>query len=120
MNVCKNRKKREGATEGSVKQKAARAACLGMICAAVSLTGPVTAFAANANANAVLAPLNNLKTLLTSVVAAIGVIVIVKNIMEVSSAIQNQDTAGITSALKGLAGGILMAFVGTVLTILGV
>lgn len=120
MNVFNNLKKTNGIAEERWRRKAGRAACLGMAVAAACVSGPVTVSAAAANSNTVLAPLNNLKTLLTSIVAAIGAIVIVKNIMELSSAIQNQDTAGITSALKGLAGGILMAFVGTVLTILGV
>ncbi len=104
-----------------MKQSAEKAVSAVMICTAVSVLDNIPVSAApSETTDAVLAPLNNLKTLLTSIVAAIGVIVMVKNIMEISSALQNQDSAGVTSGLKGLAGGAMMAAIGTVLTILGV
>ena len=62
----------------------------------------------------------NLKDLVINVVTGIGVIIIVKNVMEFASAYQQQDSSSMNSGLKGIVGGLMMAFVGTVLTILGV
>lgn len=103
-----------------LKRNIDKIVCAVMVCAVSSVSDDIQVSAATANADAVLTPLNNLKTLLTSVVAAIGVIVIIKNVMEIASALQNQDSAGVASGLKGFAGGVLMAAIGTVLTILGV
>ena len=64
--------------------------------------------------------LNNLKSLVLSVVAVIGIIMVVKNVMEFSSAYQQQDSSGMNSALKGIVGGLMMAFVGAILGLLGV
>lgn len=64
--------------------------------------------------------LNNLKSLVLSVVAVIGIIMVVKNVMEFASAYQQQDSSGMNSALKGIVGGLMMAFVGAVLGLLGV
>lgn len=68
----------------------------------------------------IIKPINNLKTLLTDVVGAIGAVIIVKNIFELASAIQQNDTASTAAALKGLAGGFLMASISAVLKFLGV
>lgn len=64
--------------------------------------------------------INNLKNLVVSAVAAIGGIVLVKNVMEFASAYQQQDSSGMNSALKGIVGGLMMVCVGAVLTVLGV
>lgn len=71
-------------------------------------------------ASQITAGLNNLKDLVITVVAGIGVIMVAKNVLEFASAYQQQDSSGMNSALKGIVGGLMMAFVGAVLTILGV
>lgn len=53
--------------------------------------------------------INVIKALFIAIVGGIGAIVIIKNGMELGNAIQNTDSAGISSALKGLAGGGIMA-----------
>lgn len=71
-------------------------------------------------ADQITSGINNLKTLVVSAVAAIGGIVLVKNVMEFASAYQQQDSSGMNSALKGIVGGLMMVCVGAVLTVLGV
>ncbi len=78
------------------------------------MTSPVYA------AGQITSGLTNLKDLVINVVTGIGVIIIVKNVMEFASAYQQQDSSSMNSGLKGIVGGLMMAFVGTVLTILGV
>ncbi len=70
--------------------------------------------------NQITSGLNNLKDLVLTVVAVIGIIMVAKNVMEFASAYQQQDSSGMNSALKGIVGGLMMAFVGAVLTLLGV
>ena len=80
-----------------------------------------TVFAMNtaafaAGTEAVTKPLENLKTL---VIAAVGVIILAKNVMEFAQAYQQQDSSTMNSALKGIVAGIMMAGISTVLTFLG-
>lgn len=69
--------------------------------------------------NDILAPLENLKILLTAIVAGIGYILAIKNGLELFTSWQNADQHGMTQALKGLVGGIILAAIGTVMTFLG-
>ncbi len=73
----------------------------------------------NVDTSAITQPINNLATLFTAIIAAIGVIVLAKGIFEVASAYNQQDTAGVSQGLKGIVSGLLMAFIGTVITIMG-
>ena len=94
-----------------------------------SLAVNVVAFAAAADdddkkssggdVSAITKPLDNLKILLIAVVGAIGVIILVKNVMEFAQAYQGQDSSGMSSALKGIVAGLMMAGISTVLGILG-
>ena len=92
-----------------------------------SLAMNVVAFAADdddkkssgGDVSAITKPLDNLKLLLIAVVGAIGVIILVKNVMEFAQAYQGQDSSGMSSALKGIVAGIMMAGISTVLGILG-
>lgn len=92
-----------------------------------SLAMNVVAFAADdddkkssgGDISAITKPLDNLKLLLIAVVGAIGVIILVKNIMEMAQAYQGQDSSGMSSALKGIVAGLMMAGISTVLAILG-
>lgn len=63
--------------------------------------------------------LDALKTGLFSIIAGVGIILIGKNIMELSTAFQQQDSASMNNAIKGLIAGGLMAAVGTIVTALG-
>ena len=64
-------------------------------------------------------PLQSLKTLVISIIGAIGVIIIAKNVMEFAQAYQSTDTATMNSALKGIVAGVMMAGISTILTFLG-
>lgn len=89
---------------------------------AASVTGVMlmtsTCFAA-ADTSAVTQPLENLKTLVVAVIGAVGVIILAKNVMEFAQAYQQQDSSTMNSALKGIAAGVMMAGISTVLTFLG-
>lgn len=75
--------------------------------------------AAATGTQAIIQPLDNLKTLVLSIIGAIGIIILAKNVMEFAQAYQGQDSATMNSALKGIVAGIMMAGISTVLTFLG-
>lgn len=78
---------------------------------------PMTAFAAGGQS--ITQPLENLKTLVLSVIGAIGIIILAKNVMEFAQAYQQQDSSTMNSALKGIVAGVMMAGISTVLSFLG-
>lgn len=87
---------------------------------------PIQVFAATggatggtADASAITAPLDSLKTLVIAVIGAVGIIILAKNVMEFAQAYQQQDSSTMNSALKGIVAGIMMAGISTVLTFLG-
>ena len=67
-----------------------------------------------------LNPLRNLITLLLSAVTLVGIVIIIKNIAEFSTAWKSNDESGTSSAIKGFVGGLLMAGIGGLLTFLGI
>ena len=67
----------------------------------------------------VTAPLENLKSLVISIIGAVGVIILAKNVMEFAQAYQQQDSSTMNSALKGIVAGIMMAGISSVLSFLG-
>lgn len=69
--------------------------------------------------SAVTQPLESLKTLVISIIGAIGVIILAKNVMEFAQAYQQQDSSSMNSALKGIVAGLMMAGISTVLSFLG-
>ena len=69
--------------------------------------------------SSVTKPLDSLKTLLLSVIGAVGVIILAENVMEFAQAYQHNDSATMNSALKGIAGGAMMAGITSVLGVLG-
>lgn len=71
-------------------------------------------------AESVTAPLNNLKTLVLSIIAAVGVIILAKNVMEFAQAYQQQDSSTMNSAIKGIVAGLIMAAISSVLAFLGI
>lgn len=73
----------------------------------------------NAGTTAITQPLENLKTLVISVIGAVGVIILAKNVMEFAQAYQQQDSSTMNSALKGIVAGVMMAGISSVLTFLG-
>ncbi len=64
--------------------------------------------------------LTSLKTLFTGIVSMIGAVVLVKNIMDFANAFQQRDQAAMTDGLRGIVAGLLMTFVGGILTLLGI
>ena len=71
------------------------------------------------NTTAITQPLENLKTLVLAVIAAVGVIILAKNVMDFAQAYQQQDSATMNAALKGIVAGIMMAGISAVLAFLG-
>lgn len=69
--------------------------------------------------DSVTQPLTNLKTLVISIIGAVGVIILAKNVMEFAQAYQQQDSSTMNSALKGIVAGVMMAGISSVLTFLG-
>ena len=69
-----------------------------------------------------LEPVVILKTvagIFMSIIALIGYIIVGKSLMEISTAMQQNDNAGLSAGLKGLAGGGLMAGVSTLMVLFG-
>lgn len=82
----------------------------------------VTAFATTTGGNdisAIIEPLDLLKGLIISIVASVGVIILVKNILEFAVAFQQNDSHTMVTALKGIVAGLMMAGVSVVLAFLG-
>lgn len=80
---------------------------------------PTTCFAAGTGTAAITQPLENLKTLMIAIIGAVGVIILAKNVMEFAQAYQQQDSATMNSALKGIVAGVMMAGISAVLAFLG-
>ena len=95
----------------------------GMIASAAYITiamcSPALASETNASVDAVLKPLNMVKTLVLSGVSVIGVIIIAVNAMHLSSALKDRDSSTVQTALLGIFGGLIMAAIGAVLAFLG-
>ena len=70
--------------------------------------------------DSVIQPLSNLKTLVISVIGAVGVIILAKNVMEFAQAYQQQDSSSMNSAIKGIVAGLIMAGLSSVLSFLGI
>ncbi len=87
----------------------------GIVTAASMLSMPVHA----SGVSEVLNPINNLKTLVLSIIGAVGVIILAKNVMEFAQAYQQQDSSTMNSALKGIVAGLIMAAISAVMTFLG-
>ena len=108
---------KQAGRNGLAKVKKAVATLIGaayLAAGTVSLT-----VCASGGANAITQPLENLKTLVISVIGAVGVIILAKNVMEFAQAYQQQDSSTMNSALKGIVAGIMMAGISTVLSFLG-
>lgn len=73
-----------------------------------------------AEVDSVTQPLDNLKTLVISIIGAVGVIILAKNVMEFAQAYQQQDSSSMNSAIKGIVAGLIMAGISSVLSFLGI
>ncbi len=96
---------------------------LGLLVTLFSMSVTSGAFASTSGAastDSILAPINNLKVLVIAIVGLAGVIILVKEIMEFSSAYKAADGTGMQSALKGIIGAVLMIGISAVLTFLGI
>lgn len=97
-----------------------RARVLGAALSAAILAAGMPGVAlASGTPTSITGPLDSLKTLVISVIGAVGVIILAKNVMEFAQAYQQQDSSTMNSALKGIVAGIIMAGISTVLTFLG-
>lgn len=103
--------------EGREKiKKAAGQVTIGTL--AVSLYASQSVLATGVDA--VTQPLTNLKTLVISIIGAVGVIILAKNVMEFAQAYQQQDSSSMNSAIKGIVAGLIMAGISSVLSFLGI
>ena len=75
---------------------------------------------ASSGVDSVMQPLTNLKTLVISIIGAVGVIILAKNVMEFAQAYQQQDSSSMNSAIKGIVAGLIMAAISSVLAFLGI
>lgn len=78
---------------------------------------PVTAYASG-DTGAYLKPLNNLKTIMLSIVATAGVIVLIFGIVRFAVAFQKMDQNGEHAAVYTMITGGIMAGAGTILAVL--
>lgn len=67
----------------------------------------------------VMAPINTLKTFVLGVIGAAGIILLAFGIFEFASSIQSQDSSQQTAGVKKIIGGILMASVTVIISMLG-
>lgn len=77
-------------------------------------------YADTAEKNDVTSGLDTIKTLVLTVIGTIGVIYLAKSILEFATAYQQSDSSGMNSALKGIVGGLMMAGITAILTLLKV
>ena len=89
-----------------------------MICYAKTTPKPTTAKAKDTSV--VTDGLVQLKLLVITIIGAIGVIYAAKSVMEFASAYQQSDSSGMNNAAKGIAGGLMMAGISTLLGVLGI
>lgn len=103
-----------GTAKETVKKVVVQASA-GAVAASMSFTQPVMA-----SVDSVTQPLANLKTLVISIIGAVGVIILAKNVMEFAQAYQQQDSSSMNSAIKGIVAGLIMAGISSVLAFLGI
>lgn len=84
-----------------------------------AMTMATKAYAANTGVAEVDNGLRSIKTLGIGIVGGIGVIVLIKGGMDLGSALKDRDTSGMAQAGGELAGGLVMAAIGTVIGFLG-
>lgn len=63
--------------------------------------------------------LNTLKGLFLGIIAAIGLIILIKSIGDTAQAYQQADSHGMYDGAKGIAAGAIMVFIGAILAVLG-
>ena len=81
---------------------------------ALFLMAPMNAFAAAQ----VQGKINNLYSIVTTIITAAGAIVLAWGVFEFASAYQSRDTAQQTDSLKKVAAGILMCLAPTIINLL--
>lgn len=74
----------------------------------------------NQNIESITKPILNLENLMKAIIAAIGVIIVLKNLPDFAQAFQDRDSATTNSSLRGIIAGVMMAGIGTVLLIMGI
>lgn len=104
------------------RNTAAKLAAAVLVVAAVMLNMVVPAFAGEPAAEPmtqITNGLNNLTTLLKSVVSAAGIIAVILSIVQLARAIPAHETTQISGAVLGIVAGMIMALNGPFLALLG-
>lgn len=88
----------------------------------ISAHAPEVCAASSADevAKQVTSPLNSLVDVLTSIMAAVGVLMLIKSVTELVNAIQQQDNSGIFHAGRGIAAALLMISIKVLVKLFGV
>ncbi len=71
-------------------------------------------------AKQVTSPLDSLVSVLTSILAAVGALMLIKSVTELVNAIQQQDNSGIFHAGRGIAAALLMISIKVLIKLFGV
>ncbi len=71
-------------------------------------------------AKQVTSPLNSLADVMTSIMAVVGVLMLIKSVTELVNAIQQQDNSGIFHAGRGIAAALLMISIKVLVKLFGV
>lgn len=92
------------------------------VAALVATYAPAVCAAESADevAKQVTSPLNSLVDVLTSIMAAVGVLMLIKSVTELVNAIQQQDNSGIFHAGRGIAAALLMISIKVLVKLFGV
>jgi len=106
-------------TKKSIVKSAVRHILLILLATVIIASAILINVNATSGTDAVITPLNSLKTLVIAIIGAVGIIILAKNVMEFAQAYQQQDSSTMNSALKGIVAGLLMAGISAVLGFLG-
>lgn len=102
-----------------LKKAGKRVKAVKVVALTIMMTAMLSVNAYAAGGADVMAGINNFKTFFLSIISVIGVIFTAKSVMDFSSALKNQDGGSLPSAVLGIIGGLLTAFIGGILAILG-
>ena len=92
--------------------------CAGM-CAIVEMNSAIC-YADTATSNDITKGISNLSTVITTIIAGIGGIFVAKNGYEFAASYQSNDSSGMSSAVKGMVGGLMMISIKAILKIIGI
>jgi TRAP-type C4-dicarboxylate transport system permease small subunit len=121
---AKNQKKRRVERMRNLFEKAKRYGwkVIAAVVALVTTYAPAVYAAESADevAKQVTSPLNSLADVMTSIMAVVGVLMLIKSVTELVNAIQQQDNSGIFHAGRGIAAALLMISIKVLVKLFGV